>query len=95
MAFDHVEKLLDRHMLVDAAHTGDFEAMNREARERALRLPQAVELRVDPAQRVSNSSRPSVVGRCTSIICTAANFSNTLRGVSLGASACRRRASVT
>src|SRR6516162_6910046 len=46
-------------------------------------------------QRVSTSSRPSVVGRCTSIICMAANFSSTLRGVSPGASACRRRASVT
>src|SRR5215831_5464951 len=46
-------------------------------------------------QRVSTSSRPSVVGRCTSIICIAANFSSTLRGVSPGASACRRRASVT
>src|SRR5262244_4590679 len=44
-------------------------------------------------QRVSTSSRPSVVGRCTSIICIAANFSSTLRGVSPGASACRRRAS--
>jgi RNA-directed DNA polymerase len=39
----------------------------------------------------SSSSRPSVVGRCTSIICIAANFSSTLRGVSPGASACRRR----
>src|SRR5262249_24493445 len=46
-------------------------------------------------QRVSTSSRPSVVGRCTSIICIAANFSSTLRRVSPGASACRRRASVT
>src|SRR5205814_8446591 len=46
-------------------------------------------------QRVSSSSRPSVVGRCTSIICIAANFSSTLRGVSPGASACRRRARVT
>src|SRR5215831_16432683 len=34
---------------------------------------------------VSTSSRSSVVGRCTSIICTAANFSSTLRGVSPGA----------
>jgi hypothetical protein len=33
--------------------------------------------------------------RPTSIICIAPNFSSTLRGVSPGASACRRRASVT
>ena len=39
--------------------------------------------------RVSRSSRPSVVGICTSIICRAANFSNTLRGVRPGAKACK------
>lgn len=36
--------------------------------------------------RVRISSRPSVVGKCTSIICIAANFSRALRGVSPGAS---------
>ena len=36
----------------------------------------------------------SVVGRCTSIICTAANFSSTLRGVSPGASQDKRKALV-
>ena len=35
--------------------------------------------------------RPSVVGMCTSIIWMAANFSSTLRGVSPGANACKRR----
>jgi hypothetical protein len=40
-------------------------------------------------KRVSTSSRPSVVGRCTSIICTAANFSC---AACPGASAWKRRA---
>ena len=31
--------------------------------------------------RAITISRPSVVGRCTSIICTVANFSKTARGV--------------
>jgi hypothetical protein len=45
--------------------------------------------------RLNRSSRPSVVGMCTSIIWTAANFSNRLRGVSPGASPFRRRPMVT
>ena len=45
-------------------------------------------------ERVRTISRPSVVGRCTSIICRAANFASALRAVSPGARLCRRRVRV-
>ena len=40
-------------------------------------------------------SRPSLVGRCTSTLCMAENFSSALRAVSPGACRCSMRESVT
>jgi hypothetical protein len=64
-------------------------------RRRDLALALIVARLLEPAAKLATARMLSVVGRCTSIICTAANFSGTLRGVSPGASACRRRARVT
>ena len=64
-------------------------------RRRDLALALIVARLLEPAAKLATARMLSVVGRCTSIICTAANFSSTLRGVNPGASACRRRARVT
>jgi hypothetical protein len=78
------EKVFTTSGSVGDGDGGDFG--RRLGRQLEPELPdQKLKFRLGLGVGVSSNSRPSVVGRCTSIIWTAANFSNALRAVSPGA----------